>query len=483
MTQSSVALPILAHRELNVLTTLPPRPTVEIAEYTRDGRLLCIEPISGAWAVGDPASRCTIHEQLEAQRRDWLVAPVADEVAAPPHAVTVPLKNKHCNLRCDYCFAESEGEGGYPPVELMLRFLQMVEELHPQRLRIFVFHGGEPLVDWKTVESVILRHRDESCCHDGQTKFALVTNGTLVTPAIARRLAELRVEVCVSIDGPAEVHDRYRRYLLGRGSFARVRQGLDRLRDEGIQPNTLSTVADPDDLELSFRFFRDEQLSPMFLRPLRWQGRAIPLLRQLVADEGEQGYHRRFAHALLRVADEVAIHNRGSLKKVVEYGLAVRVSNLVRRDRPYMCLRSPCGAVSGHKLGLDGHGNIFPCDTMVEFPELSVAHVADVADANQLRQRLASATVCRCLKQRRVEHIPKCSTCHVQRFCGGECTAASYARFASLHREGDRCDLEQLLFVELLWRIADDVSFLEAVCPGTLRAETHAWSDVAAAIE
>lgn len=471
-------LPILSRHELPLEPArLRQRPDVPIAEFERDGRLLAIEPISGAWALCRREARESVLADLLEKRAEWQRNPVTPEEAAPLSSVTVPLKNKHCNLRCDYCFAESEGEGGYPPAELMLRFIRLVEQLHPERLRIFVFHGGEPLVDWKLLERLVSQYRAEGSPTQGETVFSMVTNGTLVTPAIAASMRDLGIGACVSLDGPPEVHDKYRHYLLGRGSFGQALRGFEHLVEAGVKPNTISTIVDPEDVLPSFRFFRRYGLSSMFLRPLRWQGRAIALLRDVVKVEGEEAYQQRFAAALMRVADEVIEHNRCHDEKVVEHGLAVRVSHLIRKERPYMCLRSPCGAVSGHKLGLDGHGNVFPCDTMVEFPELAVTNVAALETVDDLRQALASSPVMGCLQHRRVENIDQCARCHVQRFCGGECTAASYARHGGLNREGDRCALEQTLFVELLWKIVEDLRNVEALCPGTFRPDRFAWSD------
>src|SRR5260370_12949343 len=49
--------------------------------------------------------------------------------------------------------------------------------------------------------------------------FSLTTNATLLTPAIIEFLSENRIGVTVSMDGPAELHDKLRVFANGRGSY------------------------------------------------------------------------------------------------------------------------------------------------------------------------------------------------------------------------------------------------------------------------
>ena len=68
------------------------------------------------------------------------------------------------------------------------------------------------------------------------------TNGTLIDEAWARFLAEERFLVGLSLDGPAEIHDRYRRYANGQPSHARVLAAWHLLRRAGVEVNVLACV-------------------------------------------------------------------------------------------------------------------------------------------------------------------------------------------------------------------------------------------------
>ena len=71
---------------------------------------------------------------------------------------------------------------------------------------------------------------------------ALQTNGTRLTPEWGPFLRDEGFLVGISIDGPAELHDRYRRDARGRGSLERVLRGLEVLQRHEVEFNTLTCV-------------------------------------------------------------------------------------------------------------------------------------------------------------------------------------------------------------------------------------------------
>ena len=70
----------------------------------------------------------------------------------------------------------------------------------------------------------------------------VLTNGTLVTPEIARSLAEEGFNVSVSLDGIGE-YNSIRSYLNGKNSFDEVVQGIVNLQNENINPSILVVMS------------------------------------------------------------------------------------------------------------------------------------------------------------------------------------------------------------------------------------------------
>ena len=65
-----------------------------------------------------------------------------------------------------------------------------------------------------------------------EISFSITTNGTLLTRETARFLRENGISVCISVDGPREIHDANRPYASGRGSYDDVERGLAHLTEE-----------------------------------------------------------------------------------------------------------------------------------------------------------------------------------------------------------------------------------------------------------
>jgi uncharacterized protein len=89
------------------------------------------------------------------------------------------------------------------------------------------FYGGEPLRRFPFIVKCV-EYTHEALAQRSMS-FSVTTNGTLVTAEIAGFLASQDFNVTVSIDGPKDIHDEYRVYRNGRGSFDSAMAGLRRL--------------------------------------------------------------------------------------------------------------------------------------------------------------------------------------------------------------------------------------------------------------
>ena len=108
------------------------------------------------------------------------------------------------------------------------------------------------------------------------------TNGLLLDDEWCRFFRENNFLVGLSMDGPAEVHDRYRKDRAGRGTFDRVLRAARLLQEHRVEFNILCTVnAKNADRPLDvYRFFRDE-LGAQFIQ-------FIPIVER----ENETGFRR-----------------------------------------------------------------------------------------------------------------------------------------------------------------------------------------------
>ena len=108
---------------------------------------------------------------------------------------------------------------------------------------LFNWHGGEPLLcglDFfrKAVELQKRYGRGHRIINTIQT------NGTLLDAQWCDFFRENGFLVGISLDGPRECHDRYRRMAGGGASFDAVMRGIEALRTAGVEFNILCTVND-----------------------------------------------------------------------------------------------------------------------------------------------------------------------------------------------------------------------------------------------
>ena len=165
-----------------------------------------------------------------------------------PSAFNIMLKpaGSLCNLDCADCYYLDKAAlyGGREPrmsPEVLERVTRAYIEANDVPEVQFIWHGGEPLVMgvdfFRRAVSFQKRYAG-----DKKVFNSVQTNGTLLTPEWARFFRENGFLVGLSLDGPQDIHDRYRLDRGGAPTFQRVMAGLRLLREEGVEFNTLSTV-------------------------------------------------------------------------------------------------------------------------------------------------------------------------------------------------------------------------------------------------
>jgi len=91
------------------------------------------------------------------------------------------------------------------------------------------FYGGEPLMKFPLIKECVEYSR---LLFENKTiNFSITTNATLMTPKIADFLLQNNFSILVSLDGPPEIHDRYRVDADGNGSYRQTISGLKVLAD------------------------------------------------------------------------------------------------------------------------------------------------------------------------------------------------------------------------------------------------------------
>lgn len=143
---------------------------------------------------------------------------------------------ERCNLRCSYClynqdYTEKRNHGSRDMTkDVAFKAIDHLAHCSRYKKKVAVtFYGGEPLLCFPFIRECI---QYAKCLFlDKEITFSITTNATLITPEIAHYLSEENVGVNVSIDGPQDIHDKYRKSSSNTGSFERAMSGLKILLD------------------------------------------------------------------------------------------------------------------------------------------------------------------------------------------------------------------------------------------------------------
>ena len=86
------------------------------------------------------------------------------------------------------------------------------------------FFGGEPLLNYELIKKLVdyINRNFKNI----KKIFHVTTNGTLINKDISKFFIENEFLLNISLDGPKNIHDRYRLFPNGAGSFDKIRRNL-----------------------------------------------------------------------------------------------------------------------------------------------------------------------------------------------------------------------------------------------------------------
>ncbi|MCB9531478.1 MAG: radical SAM protein, partial [Myxococcales bacterium] len=157
---------------------------------------------------------------------------------------------ERCNFGCQYCHSSIVGmkrtdtDMSIATAEKSVDFAFNT----PSSGLTIEFQGGEPLANWEVLQHVVAYARDKNRSAQKALSFSLVTNMSLMTDEKLDYLIENRVQICTSIDGPRDLHNRVRIYKEGDSwelSTGWLRKVNQRYKDLGLDPNLYHAEALP----------------------------------------------------------------------------------------------------------------------------------------------------------------------------------------------------------------------------------------------
>ena len=351
------------------------------------------------------------------------------------HAFNIMLKpiGPVCNLDCTYCYY-LEKKQLYPYArgfrindDILEIFIKEYIESQPVPIVTFVWQGGEPTllgIDFfrKALDMQKKHARGK------RIENVLQTNGTLLTEAFCEFLGRNDFLVGLSIDGPRELHDRYRLSLKGEPSWEKVMNGLKLLHKYKVEFNTLTVVNDVNSrkpLEV-YRFLKD--IGSQFMQ-------FIPIAERYAANPGEEDVHlvhhefpgeaqvtswsvkpARYGQFLISIFDEWV---REDVGRYYVQLFDVTLANWAGEKTPGLCVFSE---TCGDAAVMEHNGDVYACDHFV-YHDHFLGNIKD----HGLAQLMYGAKQTAFGLQKKEKLPRQCRECEYVFACHGECPKHRFA--------------------------------------------------------
>ena len=343
-----------------------------------------------------------------------------------PAAFSSMLKpiGSRCNLDCAYCYYLDKvdiyaGEQSTMGEELLEEYTRQYIEANGVDEVTFNWHGGEPLLAGKEYYRKALALQ-KKYANGKRISNVLQTNGTLIDREWCELFRENDFLIGISIDGPQEIHDAFRRTKGGTPTFDKVVAAVEMMRREGVEYNTLSTVnslSEGRGREV-YRFLKSLGSHYMqFLPVLEYVKPGAVTGRPVIVPPGTEGSGlaewsvsaRGYGAFMCDIFDEWVIGDVGDyFVQLFDVSLAQWLG-----VPPALC---SFGETCGEALVVEHNGDVYSCDHFV-YPEYRIGNIRE----KTLTEMIASRSQFRFGIDKRNTLPRTCLRCKYYFACRGEC--------------------------------------------------------------
>ncbi len=307
------------------------------------------------------------------------------------------MPTNDCNFACKYCYIKKKKE--HLSKTDADKTLKVLYENFRQRGEIS-FYGGEPLLAKKMLFYII---KKASKWDDKKIRFSMVTNGSLVSNSVAKKLKKFDVNVSVSLDGWKDLNDQKRVKSDGSSTFNEALRGFFNLQDRGLNPGISCTLGDHNlkHLEEVVDFFHSIGVTRIGFNP--------PITKK-------SANTRLITLALYK-----------AFKKAKSYG--IYEDRVMRRYIPFckeeFCLQECVG--NGHQIAISPDGKAAPCQAFFNYRKLNQIPLDSVgkAENNDLWKKWA---------KRSPITMEECKGCELVGVCGGGCAYNAYLQSGNISK-------------------------------------------------
>ncbi len=317
-----------------------------------------------------------------------------------------------CNLDCHYCYYLKK-EQLYPKGsvfrmndELLEKYISQHIQATPKEIVSFSWHGGEPtLIGLDFFRKAVALQR-KHLPPDKKLINGIQTNGLLIDDAWCEFLAQENFYIGLSLDGPKDLHDRYRVTKGQKPTHKQVVQAFHLLRRHKVHVDLLCVVHDVNVKHPTAVYRHLKEIGGEYLQ-------FLPLVER--ADDADRGVVSRsvpaaaYGEFLCAIFDEWLRHDIG---KIFIQLFDESVRPFLGMEHALCIYRETCGDVPV----VEHNGDFYSCDHFV-LPEYKIGNINEQSLAD-----LVEHPAQRDFGQRKWTSLPRfCRECEVLSMCNGGC--------------------------------------------------------------
>jgi uncharacterized protein len=311
---------------------------------------------------------------------------------------------QRCNLACDYCYVDKKDS--IVQFSTVRKIIDFIFENAQKDEKIDIgFFGGEPFLEYDLIKKITALIQTHKSFDQNQVNISVTTNGTIFSEEIANFLAEKKIVLCISCDGPSIVHDTIRHFPDGSGSLIIVEENIKRALkifpftpvNAVYSPETLQYLPEVVDYLLALGV-RNIYLNPNI--SARWTKKEADMFPTIYSSIGKRYidfYCKRKPVYISLIDSKISVILRGGYKSLEKCKMGNK------------------------EFAFAPSGNIYPCERLIGSDDGNIHCLGNINEGFIPKEKYKTT-----LSVSNVAVNNECQICGLEDYCMNWCSCTNY---------------------------------------------------------
>lgn len=348
----------------------------------------------------------------------------------------------YCNLKCSFCSASADGNCSKEVRMSLEQIEDIFKQFDENNIMRVSIEGGEPFLREDILDILELTSNHIFSCY-------VNTNATMITEEMAQKIAMSGVaKLCISIDGPEEIHDKSRGV---KGTFSKVKNAIGYLKKYNVPIDAIITLTkiNAEYLIETFEVIKNLGIDNVAIMLLASVGKASKNIKdvsleyedwkRILLELTDLKKEERLPVNLRLVQTGEAAYPWELYLPLVEAGREDDLDVWIAQNTISSLEKNDFGCTAGREnLAIDGYGNVFGCSLMISHRELCAGNILQESLYNIWHY----SPLFEKMRNNKLENIEgKCKKCELLYKCKGGCRACAFACSSQINASDERCPI------------------------------------------